>query len=128
MLLAALALSAASPAALVGDWRTGDGSAVVRVGRCGAALCGRIVRVLDPRAPANDARNPDAALRSRPLAGLAVLSGFARNPSGVLQGTAYDPKSGRSYRAYLDLNADGTLRVTGCVVFICRSQSWRRVR
>lgn len=128
MILAILALAAASPAALAGDWRTQDGSAIVRVGHCGAALCGRIVRVLDPRAPANDARNPDAALRSRPLAGLAVLSGFARNASGDMQGTAYDPQSGRSYRAYLDLDADGTLRVTGCVTFICRSQSWHRVR
>lgn len=128
MILAILALAAASPAALAGDWRTQDGSAIVRVGPCGGALCGRIVRVLDPRAPANDARNPDAALRARPLAGLAVLSGFARNGAGDLQGTAYDPQSGRSYRAYLDLDADGALRVTGCVTFICRSQSWHRVR
>ncbi len=81
-----------------------------------------------PAAPPNDANNPNRALRSRPLLGIAVLSGFARNGSGDFQGTAYDPKSGRSYRSYLSLNADGTLRVTGCVTFICRSQTWRRVR
>lgn len=125
----ALAVSAtAMPAGLAGDWRTADNSALVRIGACGNAICGRVVRVLAPNAPSNDANNPDRALRSRALVGVAVLSGFARNRSGDLEGTAYDPKSGRSYRAYLGLNADGTLRVTGCVAFICRSQTWRRAR
>lgn len=126
LLLALAAMTA--PSGLAGDWRTQDGSAVVRVGACGQTVCGRIVQVLHPGAPPNDAHNPDPARRGRPLAGLAVLHGFARNPAGELQGTAYDPKSGRSYRAYLRLNADGTLRVTGCVTFICRSQTWRRAR
>ena len=127
MFVLALAL-AALPPGLVGDWWTEDGAAIVRVAACGGAICGRIVRVRDPAAPANDAHNPDRALQRRPLIGLAVLSGFARNVSGDLQGTAYDPKSGRSYRAYLSVNDDGTLRVTGCVAFLCRSQSWRRIR
>ena len=38
----------------------------------------------------------------------------------------YDPKSGRSYKARLTSNPDGTLTVTGCLLFICQSQSWRR--
>lgn len=127
MLALAVALFAAPPG-MAGDWRTEDGSAVVRIGDCGATLCGRITRVLNPGAPPNDANNPNRALRSRPLVGIPVLSGFARNASGDLQGTAYDPKSGRSYRSYLSLNDNGTLRVTGCVTFICRSQTWRRAR
>jgi uncharacterized protein (DUF2147 family) len=129
MLAVALALAAAAPPpGMTGDWRTEDGSGIVRIGACGDAICGRLMRVLNPDAPPNDAHNPDRALRSRSLVGIAVLSGFARNGSGDVQGTAYDPKSGRSYRSYLSLNADGTLRVTGCVTFICRSQTWRRVR
>lgn len=128
MIALALLLAAAVPPGLAGDWRTEDGSALVRIGACGATVCGRVLRVLAPNAPPNDANNPDRALRGRPLIGVAVLSGFARNRSGDLQGSAYDPKSGRSYRAYLSLNANGTLRVTGCVLLICRSQTWRRAR
>lgn len=128
MIALALALAVAVPPGLAGDWRTEDGSALVRIGACGDAICGRVVRVLAPDAPSNDANNPNRALRSRPLVGVAVLSGFARNRSGDLEGSAYDPKSGRSYRSYLSLNADGTLRVTGCVLLICRSQTWRRAR
>lgn len=119
------ALLAGVPApGLAGDWVTADRSAIVRIGRCGATLCGRVVRVLAAGAPRTDIHNPDRALRSRPLAGLAVLSGFRLDGSG--DGRAYDPKSGRSYRARLRLDPQGRLRVTGCVAIICRSQTWTR--
>ena len=120
----AAALFATSPG-LNGDWVTSDRTAVVRVGACGGAVCGRIVRILAAGVPRNDVNNPDRAQRSRPLVGVAVLSGFTADGSG---GRAYDPKSGRSYRASLRLNGDGTLRVTGCVAFVCRSQTWTRAR
>ena len=123
MLLFLLVALHASAPTFAGDWITADRSAVVRIGSCGASVCGRIVRVLASGAPSSDVNNPDQALRSRPLAGVAVLSGFTATGSG---GRAYDPKSGRSYRASLRLNADGTLRVTGCVAIICRSQTWTR--
>ena len=113
----------ASTSGLSGDWITADRSAVVRIAPCGGSLCGRIVRVLTSGAPTTDAHNPDRTLRGRPLVGLTVLSGFT--PAGA-GGRAYDPKSGNSYRTTLRLNADGSLRVTGCVLVVCRSQTWTR--
>ena len=123
MLLPALLLIAAASPGLTGEWVTADRGAVVRIGRCGGTLCGRIVRILARGAPTTDVRNPDASLRRRPLVGTAVLSGFSASGAG---GRAYDPKTGRSYRATLRLNGDGSLRVTGCVLVVCRSQTWTR--
>ena len=123
MLLSAALLLVAASSGLSGEWVTADRSAVVRIGPCGATLCGRIVRVLVRGAPTTDVRNPDASLRRRPLVGTAVLSGFSASGAG---GRAYDPKTGRSYRATLRVNGDGTLRVTGCVLVVCRSQTWTR--
>ena len=120
----AFMLAAVPAPGLAGDWVTPDRSAIVRLGRCGSTLCGRIVRILAAGAPRDDIHNSDSALRSRPLVGIFVLSGFA--PDGSGDGRAYDPKSGRSYRARLRLNPGGTLRVTGCVAIICRSQTWTR--
>ena len=87
-----------------------------------------ISRVLrrGPNVPVTDINNPQASARSRPLVGLQVLSGFTRRGSQWVDGRAYDPKSGRSYNARLTPNPDGTLTVTGCLLFICQSQSWRR--
>jgi uncharacterized protein (DUF2147 family) len=115
-------LLAASPG-LGGDWINNDRSAVIRIAPCGASLCGRVVRVLAGGAPATDVRNPDPAQRRRSLVGLTVLSGFSASGNG---GRAYNPRTGRTYRATLRLNDDGTLRVTGCMMMICRSQTWTR--
>ena len=118
-----IALLLAAPSGLAGDWVTADRSALVRIGPCGASLCGRVVRVLARGAPTTDVHNPNRALRRRPLVGLQVLSGFTATGAN---GRGYNPQNGRSYRTTLRLNADGTLRVTGCVTIICRSQTWTR--
>jgi uncharacterized protein (DUF2147 family) len=121
---------AASPAAVAGDWINQDRSALVRIAPCGAQLCGMVVRVLarGRNVPITDVNNSDPRLRSKPLVGLHVLSGFTRAGSRWAGGRAYDPKSGSSYRSTLDLNPDGTLKVTGCVWFVCRSQTWARAK
>lgn len=121
-------LLANAPASVEGTWRTDDGKGLVRIGRCGAQTCGWIAGVLDkrPGVPSTDVKNPDAKLRGRPLLGLATLTGFTRDGAVWKGGRAYDPKTGRSYRATLELNPDGSLKVTGCVLVICRSLRWTR--
>jgi hypothetical protein len=79
-----------------------------------------------PSVPKTDVNNPDPNLRSRPILGLQTLSGFTRDGAVWSGGRAYDPKSGRSYRATLQLNPDGSLKLTGCVLFICQSRRWTR--
>lgn len=113
---------------VAGNWINQDRSALVRIAPCGAQLCGTVLRVLarGRNVPTTDVNNSQPRLRSRPLVGLRVLSGFTRSGSRWEGGRAYDPKTGTSYRSSLELNPDGTLKVTGCVLFICRSQAWTR--
>jgi uncharacterized protein (DUF2147 family) len=124
--------SAAAPAAspMDGLWLTDDHKGVVRIGPCGQRICGWIVRVLDrgPGVPTHDINNPDRSLRRRAILGLPVLSGFLPYRGSWIGGTAYDPKSGRSYRASLRLGAGGALEVTGCVLLFCRTKTWTRTR
>ena len=126
--LVALAAAAGAPSGIEGYWVTADGAALVQIAPCGPRLCGTIRRVLrrGPNVPVSDVHNPQASLRTRPLVGLQVLTAFTRSGSQWVDGRAYDPKSGRSYKARLTSNPDGTLTVTGCLLFICQSQSWRR--
>lgn len=130
----AIMLLAAAPAFaapnIQGNWLTDDGKGVVRIAPCGRQMCGWIARVLDrgPNVPTRDVNNPAPALRSRPIVGLPTLTGFNPEASAWTGGQAYDPKSGRSYRTTLSLNADGSLNVRGCVMFICQSRRWTRAR
>jgi uncharacterized protein (DUF2147 family) len=127
-LVAGLALAVALPAfaaqPIAGRWLTADGGAVVAIGPCGAALCGRIAKLLKgpPSGPPIDALNPDPALRGRPLVGLAILTNLTPNGDGW-KGQVYDPKTGKTYRAFVA--RDGAkLKVQGCVAVFCQTIMW----
>ena len=108
---------------------TTEKDSIVEIAPCGGALCGRIARILkpNPNGPPRDVNNPDPALRSRPIQGLPILTGF-RDSGRNWEGTAYDPRAGKSYRSYLTLLRDGTLEVKGCIGPFCRTKSWTPAR
>jgi uncharacterized protein (DUF2147 family) len=133
--LAAALPAHAAPDPAIGEWLVAGGGGRVRVAACPAdpaRLCGVLVwlkNALDASgAPVRDAANPDAALRRRPLVGQALISGFRREAAGRwVDGRIYDPDSGRTYRSTMRVAADGTLKVAGCVLFVCQAQTWTRV-
>ena len=131
LLLAALAAPAgAATPDLSGEWLVEDKSATVTIGRCGASWCGKVNRILvrKPDWKGTDVNNPDPKLRSRPVQGLPILTGFRPDASGLTGGRIYDPKSGKTYKSMLRLNSDGSLKVSGCIAIFCHSQRWTRAR
>jgi uncharacterized protein (DUF2147 family) len=124
-----LILPAKAAAPVSGLWLTTEKDSVVEIAPCGEALCGRITRILSPtpKGPPKDTNNPDPALRSRPIQGLAILTGF-KDTGKVWQGTIYDPRAGKTYKSYLTLLANGTLQVKGCIGPFCRAMPWTRAR
>ena len=76
-----------------------------------------------------DDRNPDPALRSRPLDGLAIMTGFEYAGDGRWQnGTVYDPNSGKTYKCSITLIDDNTLKLRGYIgiALFGRSETWTR--
>lgn len=122
--IAPIAAPAAAPAPVTGNWLTVDGKALVQIAQCGPALCGRIVRIIKPTPgrPQTDIKNPDAAKRGRPLAGLTILSGLTADGGGW-RGQIYDPESGRTYRSELTRQGNA-LSVKGCWGPFCKTQRW----
>ncbi|HEY1606909.1 MAG TPA: DUF2147 domain-containing protein [Allosphingosinicella sp.] len=125
-LLAASTAATAAPGSIRGLWLNDDHTGLVRIESCGAKLCGTIAKVLNPGAPKTDIHNPDSSLQHRPILGLRVLSGFEGSGGSWKGGRAYDPKSGKSYKSYLQLEPDGSLKVSGCILFVCESRRWTR--
>lgn len=129
----AVALASASPAMAAapvsGLWLTTEKDSIVEIAPCGAAMCGRIARILKgpPGGPPRDTKNPDPALRGRSVLGMVILSGF-KDAGKNWQGTIYDPRAGKTYKSYLALQPDGALSVKGCVGPFCRTMSWTRAR
>ena len=133
--LAFAAGAAADPGAHPrGVWLTPGGNSHVEIAPCGDKLCGRIVWLKEPNnqkgQPLRDARNADEALRSRPILGLPVLTGFPQEPTdGVWEdGKIYSPKNGKTFRSEMEMNGRDTLKVSGCKWIRCKSQIWKRVK
>ncbi len=123
-LLASLSLPASAQDAS-GTWLTASGETRVRIAPCGGNLCGTIAWTKN--AGAKDEHNPNAALKSRNLVGINMIT---MKPAGDKKwsGTLYNPQDGKTYSGTLTVNSASSLSLSGCVAGIfCRSQNWTRV-
>lgn len=124
------------PASTAGLWVTEGGWATVRIGPCpnrSDRVCGWIMQLKEPNdargRPKRDTANADPTLRGRPFAGMPFITGFrAAGPGRWTGGRIYNPGDGKTYASNLSLNPNGTLRVNGCVLMFCQSQTWTRTR
>lgn len=139
-IVAALAILAAllgAPAAhaqagaATGVWVTQAGDARVRVSKCGGGLCGVIVGLRDPINPATgkpqvDDKNPNPALRNRPMVGLPLFSGMQPTGPNRWSGQIYNADDGSTYVSHVSLAAPDTLKVEGCMGALCGGENWTR--
>ena len=111
-----IAGSAQAAVPVSGRWFTDNKDSIIEIGQCGAAVCGKIVKIIAPTKdgkPAVDSNNPNPALRSRPILGLTLLSGF-KDDGSSWRGQIYDPRAGKSYKSFLAKLPNGTLQVKAC--------------
>ncbi len=115
----------------LGVWLDESGRAGSAIGPCSSELCGTITwmkRPLDTQGkPKRDLHNAVPALRTRPICGLQMLSGFtAAGDRDWAGGAIYDPQGGKTYSATLRLQPDGTLHVRGYIgiPLFGRSETW----
>jgi uncharacterized protein (DUF2147 family) len=113
-----------------GRWLTQEKDGWIAIKIVGDSLIGSIAgSPSDDEEREFDDLNPDPALRSRPLQGLAIMTGFEYEGDGRWSGgKVYDPNSGKTYKCTLtQLDAD-TLRIRGYigVSLFGRSETWTR--
>ncbi len=128
--------TAALPAAaadVFGFWLTESKKAVVQITPCGQSACGNVVWLAEPNdeagKPKIDKNNPDAALQSRALCGMAMIGDFSNDGNGEWSsGFIYDPEGGDLYKSKMRLTEEGNLYVRGYVgiPLLGKSQVWTR--
>lgn len=106
---------------IVGVWKTESsdkGYLHVNVVVCGSEVCGTILKAL---------QLDGEPIADYPHIGKKMI--WKMKSSGENswnKGRIWDPSKDKTYKSKMSLNAD-TLNVSGCIAFICRSQSWTRV-
>jgi uncharacterized protein (DUF2147 family) len=118
---------------IIGEWLTEGAKGRVAIYPASGASGvyeGRIVSGRDgPDAP-RDVRNPDPALRQRPVKGIVFMTGFRYVGEGRYEeGRIYDPGSGNTYRGRLRLLSPELLQLRGFlgISLFGATQTWRRV-
>lgn len=132
-LVCTVAVPAAKPDDVVGNWRTKGGESVIRIERTGTVYGGRVLWLKEPTQkdgkPKIDDKNPDAARRGRPILGLDLLRGFRFDGKDTwIDGKIYDPRNGKDYSCTMRIDEHGDLAVRGFVgiSLIGRTETWQR--
>ena len=117
-----------------GKWLTANGEGWIRIELTETGPEGIIAGSPgDPysnNSPRKDDKNPDPALRDRPLHGLRIMRGFeVDGPGKWKNGRIYDPNSGKTYRCKLTLVDANTVKLRGYlgVSLFGRNEVWTRV-
>mgnify|MGYP006176907449 FL=1 len=120
--------------AIVGVWKNGEGTGMVRIYKNGDKYQGKIVWLKEPNDPETgkpklDKNHPDESVRSRPVLGLVNSWGFEYKGKKLWDdGKIYDPKNGNTYDCTMKLKDQNSLEVRGYigVSIIGRTDVWTR--
>lgn len=134
MAMLAVLPAGAHAAEATGVWLHPNGRIEVKIFHCGDRLCGKLVWFKWPDnahgQPLVDMKNPNPALRARPLLGLTVLRGLRRTGERSWGGgKLYNPDDGKDYRVSISLQGNGTMRVRAYVLLplFGETEIWSRV-
>jgi uncharacterized protein (DUF2147 family) len=127
-------LKADNPDGIVGVWKTGEGTAMVRIYKNGDKYQGKIVWLKEPNDPETgkpkiDKNHPDEASKTRAILGLVNIWGFNYKGENVWDGgNIYDPKNGNTYSCTMKLQNANSLEVRGYigVAIIGRTDTWTK--
>jgi uncharacterized protein (DUF2147 family) len=111
----------------IGEWRTANGLANIRIDDCGGVLWGIISWEKEPGGV--DSNNPNPAERNHPTLGLRILLAMKPTKPGLWEGEVYNAENGKTYDSKISLAAPDVLRIEGCVLgFLCGGENWTRVK
>ena len=118
--------------AIVGTYLNADLKSKIEFFKSGDTYCGKIVWLKEPNDengnPKKDVKNPDKALRSRPLMGLVNITGLKYDGNGkYIDGKVYRPAEGDELKFKVKINADGSIDVTGTKGIFSLTKTWKKL-
>ena len=126
ILLAATTAHASDMRDVFGYWQTVGDSSKIEIYPCGEKICGKVAWLKHPNfmkaddGPIGtakiDRKNPDPAMRNRPILGLQVIEGLtAAGNDSWEHGKCYDPESGNTYKCRIHLASPEKLEMRGYI-------------
>jgi len=120
--------------AVLGLWSNPSGNDHILIYKKGNKYFGKLDWIKVPNdengKPKTDKKNPNDALKSRPMLGLELLKDFVFDGDDMyVDGNIYDPQNGKTYSCKMTLD-DTKLKIRGYIgiSLIGRTEVWTRVK
>ncbi|HEY0047103.1 MAG TPA: DUF2147 domain-containing protein [Flavobacterium sp.] len=120
---------------VTGKWKTIDDEtgkpiSVVEIYRKNGKIYGRVSDIFDPKSRNKTCENCTGEDKGKPFLGLVVLKDLVQDGNEYGDGHILDPKHGKLYKCYINLENENKLKVRGYVGFSLfgRTQYWHRVQ
>jgi uncharacterized protein (DUF2147 family) len=131
-MLSGISEVSAQDASPTGLWLTQKGDARIQVSNCGPGICGKVVWLkdaIDPQTgqPQVDDKNPNPALRSRPMVGVQLFIGMTPTGPNSWAGRIYNADDGGTYDSKVKLLSPTQLNVEGCLGAFCGGEVWTKI-
>lgn len=120
---------------VVGKWKTiddetGKALAILEIYEKGGKIYGRVLEILNPKDRNKTCANCSGEDKDKPIIGLTVIKGLKKDGDEYNGGKILDPKSGKLYKCYINLEDKDKLKVRGYIgiSLFGRTQYWHRVK
>jgi uncharacterized protein (DUF2147 family) len=118
-----------------GNWKTiddvtGEPKSIVQVYEENGKVYGKIIEIFNPENRNKTCTECTGKLKDKPLIGMVFLYNLKKDGKEYNDGNIVDPKTGKEYSCYIELQDNNTLKVRGYVgISIAgRTQYWKRVK
>lgn len=117
---------------IIGKWANASGEDHIYIYKKGNKFFGKLGWIKFPDEngkPKVDKNNPDDALKNRPVLNLELLKDFTFDGEKYVDGTIYDPKSGKTYSCKMTIQ-NNNLKIRGYVgiSLLGRTEVFTRVK
>lgn len=118
---------------ILGTWVTQEKRAHITITKRNNQYYGHISKIIKTFDNKNynevDVKNPDPSLRNNKILGVEIIKDFTYSDQNLWKnGTVYDPKTGKTYKANISMENNNTLNLRGFIGFslLGRTTKWKR--
>lgn len=120
---------------VLGKWKsiddeTGKELGVVHIYEENGKIFGKVIEIINPKDRAKLCNNCDGVDKGQPILGLTIIKGLKKDGDEYNGGKILDPKHGKYYKCYINLENENKLKVRGYIgiSLFGRTQYWHRVK
>ncbi len=132
--LVALTVMTAVAQDVTGKWKTiddetGEAKSIVEIYKQDGKIYGKVVEILNPAKKNATCDECPGEAKGKPILGIVIIKGLEKDGDEYNDGTIMDPKNGKVYKCYIELDGPNKLDVRGYIGFslLGRTQTWSRV-